>query len=33
VLGFSNTNFDANLAYLAPLDTQVLWQNRLLGTP
>lgn len=33
VLGFSNTNFDANLAYIAPLDTQVLWQNRLLGTP
>lgn len=33
VLGFSNTNFDANLAYLAPLDTKVLWQNRLLGTP
>lgn len=33
VLGFSNTNFDASLAYLAPLDTQVLWQNRLLGMP
>ncbi|MGA0806096.1 MAG: hypothetical protein ACO3PV_06240, partial [Pseudohongiellaceae bacterium] len=33
VLGFSKTNFDARLAYLAPLDTQVLWQNRLLGQP
>jgi hypothetical protein len=33
VLGFSNTNFDANLAYFAPLDTQVLWKNRLLGLP
>jgi len=33
VLGFSNTNFDASLVYSAALDTQVLWQNRLLGSP
>lgn len=33
VLGFSNTNFDARLVYSAPLDTQVLWQARLLGSP
>ncbi len=33
VLGFSNTNFDANLVYSAALDTDVLWQNRLLGSP
>lgn len=33
VLGFSNTNFDANLVYSAALDTDVLWENRLLGSP
>lgn len=33
VLGFSNTNIDAKLVYSNTLDTQVLWQNRLLGSP
>ena len=31
VLGFSKTNFDANLVYSATLNTEVLWQNQLLG--
>lgn len=33
VRGFSNTNFDASLVYSAALDTDVLWQTRLLGMP
>jgi hypothetical protein len=31
VLGFDNTNFDAKLVYKQPLDTQVLWESRLIG--
>jgi hypothetical protein len=30
VLGFDNTNFDAKLVYSQPLDTQVLWESRLI---
>lgn len=33
VRGFSKTNFDASLVYSAALDTQVLWENRLLDSP
>jgi len=31
VLGFNSTNFEAKLVYSKPLDTKVLWENRLLG--
>lgn len=31
VLGFDNTNFDAKLVYRQMLDTQVLWESRLMG--
>jgi hypothetical protein len=33
VLGFDNTNFDANLVYSHMLDTDVLWETRLIGEP
>lgn len=33
VLGFDNTNFDANLVYSHPLNTEVLWETRLIGEP
>ena len=33
VRGFDNTNFDAHLVYSALLDTQVLWESRLIGGP
>jgi hypothetical protein len=32
VLGFDNTNFDANLVYSHPLDTNVVWETRLMGS-
>ncbi|MDR0779796.1 MAG: hypothetical protein LBF16_03750 [Pseudomonadales bacterium] len=31
VLGYDGTNFDAKLVYKQPLDTQVLWESRLIG--
>jgi hypothetical protein len=33
VLGFDNTNFDAKLVYNSKLDTDVLWDTRLIGAP
>jgi hypothetical protein len=33
VLGFDNTNFDAKLVYDNKLDTDVLWETRLIGAP
>jgi hypothetical protein len=33
VLGFDNTNFDAKLVYNNKLDTDVLWDTRLIGAP
>jgi len=33
VRGFDNTNFDAHLVYSRMLDTQVLWESRLIGVP
>ncbi len=33
VLGYDNTNFDAKLVYRKGLDTQVIWDSKLLGQP
>jgi hypothetical protein len=33
VRGYDNTNFDANLVYSNILDTDVLWETRLIGEP
>jgi hypothetical protein len=33
VLGYDNTNFDANLVYSQPLNTETLWETRLIGEP
>jgi len=33
VLGYDNTNFDAKLVYRKTLDTQVIWDSKLLGQP
>lgn len=33
VLGFDRTNFDAKLVYSDKLDTNVLWETRLIGAP
>lgn len=33
VLGYDNTNFDARLVYSQQLDTNVVWETRLVGLP
>ena len=33
VRGYDNTNFDASLVYSQRLDTNVVWETRLVGAP